>query len=290
MYGCRPRTRRWTSWEEYMRKVTVLSIVAVIQLGIHSGAARADTAPIAGVYLASWNMVAGPANTDFSGASILWTWNGSAYLNPPTDRVAACQGYWAFFVDPTSIVLDSTATGPSQTCPLVAGWNILGNPFAGVAVLPAGVTGYWWNPDELTYDLVGAIPPGGAVWLLSAAQNSVVLQYQATSTRIPTVLTISNAAFTGPYTVHVGDSIKLLLPAALPRTAAADPAYLHIETAGLTGPLSCIPGPSCVLTLANQFWTWHAMNPGATNIIARSLCAQGTPCQLPVTFQIVILP
>ncbi|HLJ68899.1 MAG TPA: hypothetical protein VKX16_16215 [Chloroflexota bacterium] len=264
------------------------AVIASIMLGLVGAAgARAQTAPVVGTYTAGWNMAGAPPGTSLSPATTIYSWNGMAYQTqgPAT---AVCQGYYAYFADPATVTLSATATGPAQSCPLTAGWNLIGNPFAGSAVLPAGLTGYWWNPDRGAYDVVSAIPPGGAAWIYASAAGAVTLTYAPIVTRVPLLLGISFLGG-GPYTVHVGDSIKLELPAATPQTATTNPVYLHLEASGTTGDISCYGG-NCSVSLVNQYWTWHAIAPGTTSILVTPLCGAGRACPAATPIVITILP
>lgn len=269
------------------RFIAVLALVVALAC---AGTAHADLSPVTASYVAGWNMVGGPAGTDLSAASELATWSSNTYVVPPISITQPCQGYWAYFAQPATVTLPA-ATGPTQTCGLQAGWNLIGNPFSGQALLPAGVTGWYWNPSRGAYDSVTAIPPGAAVWLISDSASSITLAYApAAATRTPTTTEIDFLP-SGPVTVHVGDSIKLNLPSATLERATWDSTYLHLDTAGESGDLTCLNDPSCAGSLVSQFWIWHAVAPGNTTItvapvcISPSTCA-ATPSQIPV----VILP
>jgi hypothetical protein len=240
---------------------------------------QAQTSTAVANYAAGWNMIAGPTGADFSAAGTLYAYTSSGYVPASSSKAVACQGYWAFFTDATTVTFSDSSGSVSQSCPLQAGWNLIGNPFAGGALLPAGVTAYHWNPDTERYDIVQVIPPGAAVWINVPAAGSILLQIVAETTPASSELTISDLTSPGPYRVHVGDTVKLILASAIGYTANANPAYLHLESAGFSGPLSCIGEPSCVLSLVNQFWIWRALQPGATVVSVAQVCASApTPC------------
>jgi hypothetical protein len=268
------------------RAIAILAAILALS-GVRT--AQASLSPVSANYVAGWNMAGGPVGTDLSGASILATWTSSSYNVPPSAITQICQGYWAYFVQPASVALPA-ATGPTQTCPLQAGWNLIGNPFSGQALLPSGVTGWYWNPDRGAYDSVTAIPPGGAVWLISDSPSSITLTYAPATSRTPTTVEID--FLTGnPITIHVGDSIKLNLPAVTLYRATTDPMFLHLDSAGLSGDLSCLNDPSCALSLLSQFWIWHATTAGITTITVTPVCTTANPCTpIPTQIAVTILP
>jgi hypothetical protein len=269
------------------RLVLALGFIAALS---GAQAVRADVPPLTASYVAGWNMVGGPPGTDLSSASILETWTSSQYVIPPVSITQACQGYWAYFQQPTTVTLPSSS-GPTQTCALQAGWNIVGNPFSGQAQLPPGMVAWYWNPSRGAYDNVTAIPPGGSVWIISDTPSSITLTYaSATPPRVPTTTELDYLQ-PGPITLHVGDSIKLNLPLATLYRATVDPSYLHLDTAGESGDLSCLNDPSCAGSLLNQFWIWHAVAPGYTTIMVTPLCVSaGTCATAPYPIAVNILP
>lgn len=275
-----------------IRTLTVLTLSALLTLALSSGPVRANTTSgVVGTYIAAWNMAGGPAGTDFSAATAFDAYTPTSYFSPPSQLAVLCQGYWAYFVAPTTVPLPSS-DGPTQSCPLGAGWNLLGNPFSGQALLPPGTAAYYWNPDRGAYDGVTAIPPGGAVWIYAGSPTVITLIYVPAITRTPTTFELDNLFFTGPYTLHVGDSFKLLLPLATPYDATAEPTYLHLESAGKSGDLTCLGGTACAFSFVNQFWIWHAIAPGATTIDVTSRCAvSDSHCpQVNVRISLNILP
>jgi hypothetical protein len=239
---------------------------------------QAQTGTAVANYAAGWNMIGGPAGTDFSTAP-LYAYTSGGYVAASGSKAVVCQGYWAYFTDPTTVTLSASSGGASQSCPLQAGWNLIGNPFAGGALLPAGITAYHWNPDAERYDIVQVIPPGAAVWINVSAAGAILLQFVSETTPASSELTISDLTSPGPYRIHVGDTVKLLLASAIGYTANTNAAFLHLESAGFSGPLSCTGDPSCALSLVNQFWIWRAVQPGVTVISVAQVCASApTPC------------
>jgi hypothetical protein len=269
------------------RLIVALACVAALA---GAGTARADISTVTASYDAGWNMVGGPPGTDLSAASILDTWTSATYVTPPTSITQLCQGYWAYFSQPTTVALP-VSTGPTQACALQSGWNLVGNPFSGQALLPAGMTAWYWNPSRGAYDTVTSIPPGGSVWIIASAPSSITLTYApASGGRIPTTTEIDFLP-AGPITIHVGDSIKLNLPLATLDRANFDPAFLHLDSAGESGDLSCLNDPSCAVSLINQFWIWHALTAGNTTITVTPVCVSAATCAAPSSqIAVTILP
>jgi hypothetical protein len=156
-------------------RIGVIVSVGVLLSTVGSGSARASASP-AVQYSTGWNMVGAPPGSDLSSAVALYVYNGTAYVTPPTPQTALCQGYWAYFTAPATVALSGAApASTTQTCPLAAGWNLIGNPFLVDAALPTGTTGYHWNATTQQYDPVATIPVGGAAWIFATAAGSITL-------------------------------------------------------------------------------------------------------------------
>jgi hypothetical protein len=132
------------------------------------------------LYPPGYSQVGGPAGTNFGAAEAVFAYNAASNTYTPvsstniSSAAPTCQGYWAYFASAASISIPVTSkAGDTATCNLAAGWNLVGNPFASNALLPAGVTAYHWNGTS--YDTVSAIPLGGAVWIFETAAASVTL-------------------------------------------------------------------------------------------------------------------
>lgn len=259
-----------------MKSLVSLSVIAILLGLVPVARVGSQTPPVLGIYVSGWNMVGGPPGTDFSSASFLQQWTPTGYVTPNSAKAVACQGYWAWFNTPATITLPAEATGSTQTCQVRAGWNLIGNPFAGIAQIPNGYPAYYWNAATNKYSLVQAIPAGGAAWLYASETTSISLHYQSTTTPAPATLVISGLYNLGPYRVHVGDSIELLLASAIGYRANVNANFLHLQTAGETGPLSCLGATSCALSLVNQIWIWNAILPGTTSITVSQVCAPAT--------------
>lgn len=259
--------------------VTCALVLATAVIG--PAAAHAQTVPIQVTYFTGWNMVGGPQGTDFSAAAAVYAYGPDGYYTPAGRIAAGCVGLWAQFSAPAVVNIPSGSVGPTQTCVLLPGWNVVGNPFSGIAQLPTGTVAYRFNPDTFAYDQLSSIPPGGAVWIYSPDASSIVLTYAPYTPRPPAQIVVGDVYSPGPYTIRVGDTIELILAADSAYTATADTQYLHLEGAGLTGPLDCV-GASCSLTLSNRFWIWRAEAVGTTSISVAPRCADATPpCEAP---------
>jgi hypothetical protein len=248
--------------------------------------AQTQVVPVDAVqYQPGLNMIGGPPDTDFSPALALFAYGSGGYVTPPSKVAAFCAGYWAYFQTQVTITLAPAPTTSSVSCALQAGYNLVSNPFHQDVTLPSGTTAFYWDPTRLAYSAVTAIPVGGAAWVYAPTAEVLVLS-------IPATVTISELTEPGPYTAHVGDTVQLLLPSATPYSATADPSFLHLFGAGVTGPLSCTGDPSCALSLVNSFWRWQALRPGTTSISATPNCLRSAPpCTLPSqTFVVDILP
>lgn len=132
------------------------------------------------LYPPGYNMVGGPAGTNFGVAEAVFSYSPTAGTYSPvsstniSSNAPTCQGYFAYFASAAAVPIAVTSTaGQTVTCNLQAGWNLVGNPFGSAALLPAGVTAYHFNGT--TYDLVSAIPLGGAVYIFEPAAATVTL-------------------------------------------------------------------------------------------------------------------
>lgn len=271
-----------------MRYVTALIILGLAVFAAPQ--ADAQTTAVAGVYAPGWNMVGGPPSTSFAQATERDVYDNGSYTPVPATVTNPCAGMWAYFTDPAVVPLQ-TSVGPSATCPLAAGWNLVGNPFSGNAAVPAGTVAYHWNPDTTRYDVVSSIPPGASVWIYAPAASAITLQFaELVQPHVPVLLVNSFPINPGPYTLHVGDALKLLIPLSNPYDIVADPHFLALEGAGETGPMSCTS--TCVINLLDQFYTYRAVAPGTTTLALTPRCRLSTPaCTEPsASVTVTILP
>ncbi len=279
----------------------IVSFVLVVSASTVAVTARADT-PIAH-YSIGWNMAIAPPRVDLSTAEAVYSYDGRTYVLGGVQTASACAAEWAYFPTPTTLQL-SNALAAAQTCMLQPGWNMVGNPFATPAILPAGTVAYYWNPSVQRYDMVDTIPTGGAVWLNPGAAASITLQptVQATpsptSTEVPVstptpsdtpqptiaprqaATVVITPPFQSEYQVHLGDTVELRLSNPPGYTATADPAFLQPIDSGTTG-----SNP------ATLFWHWRAVSAGSTIIVVDPACRQATPpCGAPtLAVRIVVL-
>ena len=275
---------------EMIRPFIACGIVAAAFL---AGAvnAHAGTAPgFVAAYPSGYSMVGGPGGADFSFSAAFYSYSNGQYVTPPNKTASACTGYWAYFVDPANVGLP-ISLGPSQDCPLAAGWNMVGNPFSGAAALPAGVVGWYWNHDRKAYDQVSVIPPGASVFIESSTARTITLTYVPATTRVPVEFAITPDT-PGPITIHVGDSIKVVMLEANPAFVGFDPAYMHADNSGSTYDLTCIGEPACEINPSSTFWIGHAIAPGITDLSINPTCRNLTPpCAAPSRIiQVNILP
>lgn len=264
----------------------LMGLVAVPALAQTSGTVTVT-------YAAGWNMAGGPPGTDLSPAVSLNAFQSGGYSMPASARTETCVGYWAYFNSVTRVTLAPSLPGPTQSCPVQAGWNLVGNPFDSPAALPS-VTAYWWDPTVGRYVSVNAIPTGGAAWIYSPVAGSITLSASTTpaTPQPPISLTLTDASGAGPYQVHVGNLIELLLPSAESQVATTNPLLLQLQGAGVTGDMSCVGDPGCQIGFLNRFWIWKAIRPGTAYISVAPACSQAQPpCAAPARqIQIDILP
>lgn len=277
-------------WYVHVKGDSVKRIIVAFMLALAAlpSLADAQSTPVTASYPAGYNMVGGPTGTVFSGATLLEGYAAGNYFVAPSPVAAACVGYFAFFVDPTTITIPPSPE-TSRYCSLQAGWNIVGNPFSAAATLPSGVLAYYLSPASGTYAHVTTIPPGGAVWIYSPTTSNILLNSVQVQTVVPTTVTVSSLP-AGPFRLHVGDSIKILLPTISNQQVTVSSNLLTLEDSGTTGNLSCIGDPSCAISLVNQFWTYLAVNPGTAYITVTGACQAGTTCTPSGVIEVDILP
>jgi hypothetical protein len=133
------------------------------------------------IYTPGYNMVGGPSNSNFSSAEAVFSYDNASnsYTNVTasaanlSSAAPACTGYFAYFAAASAVNLPATSKpGDTATCTLPAGWSLIGNPFASPATLPSGTTAYHFNGS--TYDAVGSIPVGGAVYIFNSGAASTI--------------------------------------------------------------------------------------------------------------------
>lgn len=252
-----------------MRLKNCLAICLALALGsaVLPGDARAQTDSVTVSYLPGWNMVGGPAGTDLSFAGSLYVYGSNGYVTPPSMQAATCQGYWAYLSTSATLSLAGSNGVTTQTCALQPGWNMIGDPFAGVALLPSGTLAYHWNPQAGAYSQVDAIPAGRSDWIYSSSAASVTLQLPPPP---PVSGTLVIHGFNhGPYQVHVGDTVTLILTGGPGFTVNAPPSLLQLVASGESD-----EGP---------FWTWKAIAPGMALIVLAPQCLMAhPPCEIPV--------
>jgi hypothetical protein len=257
--------------------------VAVLLALLASGGItlHAQTSTLLVQEAAGWNMVGGPPGTSLAGAEAVYAYRSGAYVSPGAPSTNLCEGYWAYFQRPGDQISPARPSAASpQTCPLHAGWTLVGNPFLSVALLPAGLTGFIWDRTTQQYVTVRAIPLGSAVWINSATDASVRLQAVPSS---PPALTVSGPGAPGPYQIHVGETVMLALNTFGPNfyLAEADPRFLSLESYTAMG-----------AEPVKQSWLWLATSPGSATIQLTPPCALTNPaCELAIPpIRIDVLP
>jgi hypothetical protein len=222
-----------------------------------------------------YNMVGGPTGTDLSQAAVAYSFANGQYSSG-SKSVTACQGYFAYFTTSTVIGLPGTSTGPTQTCHLAAGWNLLGNPFSGTATLPAGTIGYYWSPSTGSYSQVSVIPQGGAVFVYSDTVRDVTLTYGAVAGHSTSVVTITDSTI-GPVTVHVGDQIQVIFTHPNAEVVSFDSLYFKGIAGGTTYPSTCYNPNFCVVSVSSLSWTGQAQVAGTTSLTFSPVCYSNSP-------------
>ncbi|HZU12742.1 MAG TPA: hypothetical protein VFB58_07870 [Chloroflexota bacterium] len=268
-------------------------IVAVfLLLPLVPGAVRAQSSVPASFYLTGWNMVGAPPGTDFSSAAALFTYQNGAYVTSSSRTTALCGGYWAYFNANTLVPLATPPTAASMTCPLQAGWTMVGNPFDAPATVPAGTTAWYWNPAIGQYQTVSQIPQGGSVWIYSTSGGSVTLAAVPSPPAAQTLI-INTQSPLSSYQTHVGMQVEVLVAPTVPSTVAVDSNYLQFTGSGITGDITCVNGTaSCAPGTYYSYWMYTAARAGTTLITVNPLCLQATPpCGVPSrAIQLIILP
>jgi hypothetical protein len=220
-------------------------------------------------YLPGWQMAGAPPGTDFSQAEALFTYARSGYRTPPTSRATLCQGYWFYAGAPDHwlVPLNGRAPQTAVSCPLRAGWNLIGNPYLAAALLPSDVTAFTLGPSG--YSVVRAIPLGSAVWIYS--QTASRLQLTPTSVGAPAVtIAVPSTSGTATYTLRVGQSLRLIENAATNNLViGVDPHFLALEESGTVG--------------GTTIWQYRATAAGTTNVLVNLSCFYLHPACLPPT-------
>jgi hypothetical protein len=238
-------------------------------------------------YAAGYNMVGGPTGMSLAPAEVAYYFSNGAYGALSGRTATACQGYFAYFSTRLNLTVPAGSTGPTQTCHLTAGWNLLGNPFSGSAQLPAGLTGYYWDPGSASYLQLNTIPQGGAVYVYATVAEDVILTYQGVPVTTPTgstttttttakVVIISDTT-TGPITIHVGDQIQVVFTHPNAEVVSYDSLFFKSVSGGATYPTTCYNPNFCVVSIASTTWTGQAQTIGTTDLTFSPLCYSNSP-------------
>jgi hypothetical protein len=162
-----------------------LAASAALLLGLLSTVGNQPAlAARAGAGVNGWNMVGAPNGSNFQAAEAMVRWDraGQRYVDVAATKTnigsdtPECTGYWAYFPAAVAVTLPSpTRGGETRNCGLSAGWNLVGNPYSHIALLPTGVTAYHWNTTAQAYEILDRIPVGASVWIYETASAVVTL-------------------------------------------------------------------------------------------------------------------
>lgn len=233
---------------------TLIDILAAASGLLAAPAADGQIAPQFVIESPGWNMIGGPPGVSLPAAPAIYDFQSGTYAAPTDIDTRICHGYWAYFGEGGRFPLTGhPAATSSQTCPLQAGWTMIGNPFLTGAFLPAGTTAFSWNPAENTHDTVTEVPLGGSAWVYSPTPGSVTLQGSPQET--PAVVINFDPARTTPHQVHVGDRVEVRVAAVGPTSYSYsfDPAHLTMEESTAMG-----------AEPTQYVWRWRATKAGTT--------------------------
>lgn len=133
-------------------------------------------------YPAGYNIVAGPAGTVFSQASVLYTFQAgdTNYENPPTTQpVQAGLGYFAYFPSSTTVTLSGNTTLPFTVTAPAGQYIMIGNPSATQTVTISGADiAYAFDPTNPSnpYSATTTLKPGQGAFVFSNAGGAITLQ------------------------------------------------------------------------------------------------------------------
>lgn len=258
-----------------LRHSILIILVAVLGMTINQPA-HAES-PMTVQYVPGWEMAGAPPGTDLSGAETLYVYGPNGYLTPSDAHAALCTGYWFYAAVPAHWLVPLATQAPTteQACPLQAGWNMIGNPFLTAALLPSGTTAYAWT--EGRYELVSAIPLGGAVWIYADAAGSILLRPAPGTTPVQSG-PIPPGVPAPTYQLHVGETLELVAQGEFPDVLGVDAHFLALEASTVSN--------------GSTIWRYRAIAPGTTSIVVTLSCYYLQPaCLAPSRiFSVEILP
>ena len=148
-----------------------------------------------------------------------------------------------------------------MSCSLLAGWNLIGNPFDVPALLPPGVAGQRWDPTTQTYVGDTGIRVGGGLWVYAPVATTL----QLTPVAAGGLTIVVPPVQAQPYQIHVGEYLTVLVAnsSGTPAyDAKADATYLQLIGSGPTGSAA----------VQAYYYTWKAIATGSTIVTLDPSC------------------
>jgi PKD repeat protein len=132
------------------------------------------------MYPAGWNLIGGPDGTVFAQSnSVLYTFQAgdTAYqTQPATSPVTGGRGYWAFFVQPTTVALSGTSSSTASVTVPAGQYVMIGNPSATATLTIRGAdVAYAYNASQGQYVAATTLAPGQGAWVLSNAGGTITV-------------------------------------------------------------------------------------------------------------------
>lgn len=153
-------------------------------------------------YPEGWSLVGGPGTFPVP----LWIWDpaaeqyrelpaGSQFPSGPLDESDG-QGAWAYFSEPTAVMVPTFPVDASVTVPLVAGqWQQIGNPFpaAPATVCQAGALSsvFTYDPALGEYSPTTMLEEGQGAWIHSLDGGDIALIPAGTASACPPRVSLS---------------------------------------------------------------------------------------------------
>jgi len=254
-------------------RIVAVSLAICISL-LLSPTAQAQVAPLG--YPPGWNLAGGPAGMDLAGAEGLFVYHAGVYAPATGMTTSACTGYWAYFSTPAAANLPATEK-TAQTCPLEAGWSLVGNPFDDEAAMPAGTVALGWDAGTQAYTPARTIPVGHAVWVWSPTGGSIAL----TSVAAGGVTISAPSPPEQPVHLHVGQYLTVLVP--LGSTGATFVAHTVVpHLTFIDG--NPVPGTS------KYAYRWQAASAGEADITLDPACLAAGCAQPSFVIRVTVIP
>jgi hypothetical protein len=213
---------------------------------------------------------------DLSPAQGLFVYRNGGYVPAGGAMTTACTGYWAYFAAPSTGNVPATS-GTAKTCPLQAGWTMVGNPFDDVAALPASTIALEWNPGTQAYVPATAIPVGHAVWVWSVTGRSIGL----TSVAAGGITIKAPPPPPQLVTLHIGQYLSVLVP--LGNNGPSWVAHTDVTH------LQFIDG-SPIVSTSSYAYRWQAISAGEADILLDPACLAAGCAQPSFVIRVQISP